>query len=475
VTEAVSLSKDRARQYRLINEGLIRGIRRWDLVALLVNVTVGAGIFKLPADVQKAVGNYSLLAFVACAVVIALIALCFAEVASRFTGTGGPYLYAKETFPSPVGFLVGWLMWLTRLAGFATLLLVFVSYLGFFWPAVESGVPRAAVISTLVLALTIINLIGVKESTRASNVFTVSKLIPLLLLVTAGLFFVRGTNFTFEAAPGFGSFSAAVFVLIFAFSGFEAVLINTGEIREPQRVIPFALITAIAACVVLFLLIQVVCISTLPALAASERPLADAGAALFGAWGPTMIATGALISVFGTLNVIMLASSRMPFAMAAHGQLPAPLARVHARFRTPHVSIVVSAIAVLLFALPGTFIYALKFSAIARVIVYASTCMALPILRRRARSAALLKAENPSPTSGNGSHVFEVPGGIFIAILCVLLCLWLLANSGWVEIRDVSIATAIGIVIYAVTRLGLKRHSNRKNDLDELSITKESE
>ena len=124
----MSLSKDRARQYRLINEGLIRGIRRWDLVALLVNVTVGAGIFKLPADVQMAVGNYSLLAFVACAVVIALIALCFAEVASRFSGTGGPYLYAKETFPSPIGFLVGWLMWLTRLAGFATLLLVFVSY-----------------------------------------------------------------------------------------------------------------------------------------------------------------------------------------------------------------------------------------------------------------------------------------------------------------------------------------------------------
>src|SRR5207253_419146 len=136
------------------DEGLSRDIRKWDLVALLVNVTVGAGIFKLPADVQKAVGNYSLAAFVACAVVIALIALCFAEVASRFSGTGGPYLYAKETFGSPLAFLVGWLMWLTRLAGFATLLLVIVSYLGYFWPPAESGLPRIAIIVGLVLVLT---------------------------------------------------------------------------------------------------------------------------------------------------------------------------------------------------------------------------------------------------------------------------------------------------------------------------------
>ena len=448
--EAESRSKDRDQRFHLINEGLIRGIRRWDLVALLVNVTVGAGIFKLPADVQKAVGNYSLLAFAACAVVIALIAFCFAEVASRFSGTGGPYLYAKETFPAPLGFLVGWLMWLTRLAGFATLLLVFVSYLGFFWPAVESGMPRIAVISVLVLSLTIINLLGVKESTRASNVFTVSKLIPLLVLVAAGSFFINGKSFTFDAAPDFGSFSAAVFVLIFAFSGFEAVLINTGEVREPQRVIPFALITAIAACVVLFLLIQAVCISTLPQLATSERPLADAGAVLLGAWGPTMIATGALISVFGTMNVIMLASSRMPFALAMHGQLPTALARVHPRYRTPHVSIIVSAIAVLLFALPGTFISALKFSAIARVIVYASTCAALPILRHRAKTSL-------PPTPEDAPRPFIITGGIFIAILCVLLCLWLLANSGWIEIRDVSIATAIGIIIYAVTRLGQRK------------------
>jgi amino acid transporter len=440
-----------------MDEGLSREIRKWDLVALLVNVTVGAGIFKLPADVQKAVGNYSLLAFVACAVVIGLIALCFAEVASRFTGTGGPYLYAKETFGSPVGFFVGWMMWLTRLAGFATLLLVIVSYLGYFWPAAESGLPRIAVIIGLVLVLTVINLVGVKESARTSDVFTVSKLIPLLVFVAVGLFFIHQSSFTLEAGTDFGSFSAAVFLLIYAFSGFEAVLINTGEIRGPQRAIPFGLIAALGASVVLFLLIQVVCIGTLPQLATSERPLADAATAFLGSWGPTMISAGALISVFGTLNVIMLACSRMPFAMAMHGQLPAPLTRVHPRFRTPHVSIVVSALAILLFALPGTFIYAAKFTVITRLIVYASTCVALPILRRRAKTTASTTVdEAPSP--------FIVPGGPFIAVVCISLCIWLLSNSEWVEIRDVSIATAIGVIVYAATRFGQKRLAYRSQN-----------
>jgi APA family basic amino acid/polyamine antiporter len=435
----------------LTDEGLSREIRKWDLVALLVNVTVGAGILRLPSDVQRTVGNYSLAAFVVCAAIIGLIALCFAEVGSRFSTTGGPYLYAQETFGSSFAFLVGWLMWLTRLAGFATLVLVFVAYLGYFWPPSESGLPRIAIITGLVLVLTVINLIGVKESARASDIFTVSKLIPLLVFVVVGLFFIRSSSFTLATRPTVGSFSAAVFILIYAFSGFEAVLVNTGEIRQPQRVIPFALIVALSASVVLFLLIQVVCIGTLPQLANSERPLTDASVTFLGALGPTMISAGALIGIFGTLNVIMLACTRLPFAMATHGQLPVPLGRVHQRFRTPHVSILISAVAVLLLTLPGTFIYALKVTVITRVIVYASTCVALPVLRRRARVAAPTRTLKDVPLS------FEVPAGTFIAVVCVILCLWLLANSGWREARDVTVAVAVGLVAYAATRVSQRR------------------
>lgn len=423
----------------MADEGLSREIRKWDLVALLVNVTVGAGILKLPADVQRTVGDYSLLAFVVCAIIIGLIALCFAEVGSRFSGTGGPYLYARETFGPTTAFLVGWLMWLTRLAGFATLVQVFVAYLGYFWPAAQSGLPRATIIAGLVVILTAINLIGVKESARTSDVLTVSKLIPLVLFVVVGLFFINPDLFTFSATPTVASFSSAVFVLVYVFSGFEAVLVNSGEIREPQRVIPFALTVALSAAVVLFLSIQIVCIGVLPNLANSERPLADASYIFLGSAGPAIISIGALVSIFGTLNVIMLACTRLPFAMAAQGQLPGPLARVHKRFRTPHVSILVSALAALMIALPGTFIYAVKITVITRVIVYASTCAALPILRRR------LPAEAPDS--------FRVPAGVPVAIVCVGLCVGLLVSSGWREARDVSVAIAIGLITFGLTRI----------------------
>jgi amino acid transporter len=426
----------------LSEEGLSREIRKWDLVALLVNVTVGAGILKLPSEVQRTVGNYSLLAFLVCAVIIGLIALCFAEVGSRFKGTGGPYLYARETFGPTTAFLVGWLMWLTRLAGFATLVQVFVAYLGYFWPSAQSGIPRAVIITGLVVILTAINLIGVKESARASDVITVSKLIPLLLFVVVGLFFINLAQFTFTSTPALGTFTSAVFVLVYVFSGFEAVLVNTGEIREPQHVIPFALLVALSAAVVLFVLIQIVCIGVLPQLANSERPLADASYQFLGAIGPAIISVGALISIFGTLNVIMLACTRLPFAMAAQGQLPAPLARVHKRFRTPHVSILISASAALMIALPGTFIYAVKISVITRVIVYACTCAALPILRRR------------SPADSSDS--FRAPAGVPISIVCVMLCIWLLISSDWREARDVSIAIVIGLVTYVANRIILR-------------------
>jgi amino acid transporter len=209
---------------------------------------------------------------------------------------------------------------------------------------------------------------------------------------------------------------------------------------------------ALSASVVLFLLIQVVCIGTLPQLASSERPLADASHSFLGALGPAIISAGALVGIFGTLNVIMLACTRLPFAMAVQGQLPAQLARVHRLFHSPHVSILVSAAAVLLLALSATFVYALKVTVITRVVVYASTCAALPVLRRRARKAVPIRTLGEVPAS------FEAPAGMLLSIVCVILCLWLLANSGWREARDVAIAIAIGLVIYAATRIGRMQH-----------------
>jgi len=413
-------------------EGLKRDIRRWDLVALFINVTVGAGVFRLPSEIFKAAGTYSLLAFLICAVAVGLIILCFAEVASRFTETGGPYLYGREAFGPAFGFMIGWLMWITRLAGFATLSDVLVINLGYFWPTATIALPRAAIITGMVILLAIVNIIGVRESAIVGNIFTISKLAPLLLFIGVGLFFINRGNFSFQTRPSVASFSSAVFALVFMFSGFEAVLINSGEVREPQRNIPFALVTSLAAVALLFILIQVVCVGTLPELASSERPLADAGSRFLGPGGASIITVGALVSVVGTLNAVFLACSRLPFGMAEQGQLPKLLLRTHRRYRTPYVAIMVTAAAVLLLTLSRTFIYVLTLSIITRVIIYAGTCAALPVLRRRSNRPAS----------------FEAPAGLAISVVCIALCGWLLFSSGWQAARDVAIAAAFGFILY---------------------------
>ena len=418
-------------------EGLKRDIRRWDLVALFINVTVGAGIFRLPSEVFRVAGAYSLFAFLICAVIIGLIILCFAEVASRFTETGGPYLYGREAFGPAFGFMIGWLMWITRLAGFAALSDVLVVSLGYFWPLATIGLTRAAIITGMVILLTIINIIGVRESAIIGNIFTVSKLIPLLLFIGVGLFFINRENFQFQTRPNVAAFSNAVFVLVFMFSGFEAVLINSGEVRDPQRNIPFALVTSLAAVGLLFILVQVVCVGTLPELASSERPLADASSSFLGTRGASIIAAGALVSVVGTMNAVFLACSRLPFGMAEQGQLPGLLLRTHRRFRTPYVAITVTAVAMLGLTLSGTFIYVLTLSTITRVIVYAATCAALPVLRRR----------------GSRPGSFKAPAGLAISVVCIALCVWLLFNSGWQAARDVAIAVAFGFILYCAPGL----------------------
>lgn len=228
--------------------------------------------------------------------------------------------------------------WIGRLSGSAAICNVIVSYLGYFWAPAGSGLWRAAIITGLVVTLTAINTIGVSESALLGDVLTVGKLIPLLLFVAAGLFFIDPHRYSFAAPPAPGSFSLAVSQLSFAFTGFEYAVIAAGEAREPRRNMPFAMLTAIGVVVLLYILIQVVCIGTLPDLAASEKPLADAGSLFLGAAGASVITVGMLISGAGTLNANLLAGSRLPFAMAEQNHLPRLLSATHRRFHTHRTS-----------------------------------------------------------------------------------------------------------------------------------------
>ena len=423
---------------KVSEEGLVRGIRRWDLVAITINGIIGAGIFGLPSDVFARIGSYSLIAFVACALVVTLIILCFAEVGSRFNETGGPYLYAREAFGQTVGFEVGWLIWLARLTAFAANCNLLVSYLGYFWSGAMASWSRAVIIIVVVASLASLNIIGVRRATIASNVFTIGKLVPLLIFVAVGLFFLNPQNYSFATEPAYTPFSQSVLKLIYAFTGFEMAAIPAGEVRDPQKHLPVALIIAIVVVALLYVLIQLVCIGTLPELAASQRPLADSATRFMGQAGGALISAGALISITGNLNIILLSGSRVPFAMAEQNQLPSFLARVHPRFFTPYVSILVSASLMLLLTLKSSFLAALTISAIARLLTYAATCAALPVLRRR---------KNSPPA------MFRLPGGTAAAIASLALAVWLLSNSTLSEARNAAGAALAGLIIYFVYRL----------------------
>ncbi len=414
-------------------QSLVRGFRRWDLVALVLNTIIGAGIFGLPATVQSHVGSYSVPAWLLCAVPIVLIVLCFAEVGSRFQETGGPYLYARVAFGPLIGFEVGWLMWLARVTAFAALCNLFVGYLGYFAPASSLGLGRACVITTVVFLLTLANIVGVRSAAAVTNVLTVGKLIPLLLFVAVGLFFVNPQNFSLAERPTHASVSTAMLLMVFAYSGFEAAVVPTGEARDPTRHLPFALLAGIGVVVVIYVLIQIVCIGTLPGLAGSERPLSDASLVFLGGAGASVIAAGALVSVTGTMNGVVLVSSRVLFAMAEQRQLPGFLARIHHRFHTPHVAILLSAMFMLGLTLFSTFVSAVTVSAFIRLITYVATCAALPALR--------WKREMP-PAS------FVLPGGLFVSGAGLVFSVWLLSNSSWEEARVVGIASVLGVLVH---------------------------
>jgi amino acid transporter len=420
------------------DNSLIRGIGPWALTAFAINMTVGAGIFGLPARIQLLVGNYSVVVVIICGMQIALIALCFAEIGSRFDRSGGPQLYASVALGPAAGFTLGWLFWISRLGTCAAVSNLLVDYGTVLWPPLVQPLARAGAISTLVLGYAWVNIRGIRQTAAVSTAFTVSKLIPLLVFVAVGLFFIEPQSLHVGSLPPAKDMSAAILLTAFAFFGFDAPTVMAGEVRNAPRSVPFAILLSVGSVVVLYTLIQIVCVGMLPDLAASERPLADAAVVFVGPWGKIAIALAAVIACAGVCGASMTAATRLLFAMADQGQLPVALARVHSRFRTPVLAIVVTAAAALTLALSGSFIYLVKLTLIARISVYAITCAVLPVLRR--------KRDAPEAS-------FKLPAGEAVAYASATLCVLFLTSSSMRELLQVALAVVAGLAVFGVTRL----------------------
>ena len=420
---------------------LKRGIRKWDLVFLIINSVIGAGIFGLPAKAFALSGPYSLLAFGVCAVVMLVLILVFMEVSSRFDRTGGPYLYIKEAFGDIPAFAIGWILMLTRLFSYATLINLLVIYLSFFSPIFQENWMRITVILGITAMLTGINLLGIKNSTQTTNILTVSKLIPLSLFILVGFFFLNPEAFDYSVPPTMPDFANTALLLIFAFGGFEAGLVISGEVENPRRNLPFALITAALIITVFYVLIQMVSIGTLPDLASSDKPLADAATLIMGYGGGLFITIGAIISILGTLNVQILSGSRLPFALSESNQFPRLFSYIHPRFRTPSVAVIFFAVLIVIVALVWDFMGSLAISVIARLLIYLLVCGALIRLRQK---------------SPEGDY-FRLRFGIPLAVIGMVATIWLLSGTQIAEIRDMALWTVLGFVIFGLHQVFRKK------------------
>jgi amino acid transporter len=377
------------------------------------------------------------LVIIVCGVLIALIALCFAEVGSRFDRTGGPQLYAFTTLGPVAGFSVGWMFWISRIASCSAITNLLVDYGSVLWAPLRAPLERALTITTVVVAYAWINVRGIRQTTAVSTTFTVAKLIPLVGFAAVGLLAAAPTAPLPQVLPPSTDLASAMLLATFAFYGFDATTVMAGEVRDARRSIPFAILVTVGTVVVLYVAIQLVCVATLPTLEQSERPLAEAAAALVGPWGAVAISVGAVISCLGVYGAVMTPGTRLLYAMGEHGQLPPALGRLHANYRTPYGSILLTSLAILVLALSGSFIYLAKLSLIARVSVFAITCITLPLMRRR--------PELPEAA-------FRLPAGHVIGYGSAGLCVLFLAASSMRELLDVAIAVAVGLIIFALTR-----------------------
>ena len=444
---------------------LRRTLGRWDLTAIGVNQVIGSAIFLLPADVARLVGPWGPLAFIAVGLLSLSIALCFAEVGSRFEKTGGPYLPARAAFGRFVGFEVGWMMWFTRVTSQASVANGLALALAFYWPALSIGLPRMTLIAALTLALTWINVRGIKQSSWVVNALTIGKLAPLAIFIIAGVWYVDPARFAAMPAVTQQQLSSALILLIFAYGGYEVTGVLAGEAANPRRDVPFAFVATLITVSVVMSLTSLVATGVLPDLGASRTPLADGAAIFLGAAGALLVSMGSAISMAGNNMGQILNGSRTLFALAENGDLPKWFARVHPTYQTPSNAILFTAVIALTLALTGSFIALAAVSAIARLVMYLAVCASTLVLRKHDREiAAQVGPQFPVRRSlGEGGSdldgavapaKFTVPLGPVIPIVASIVALGILAGASQAQLIAGAAALAAGAVLYFVaTRL----------------------
>jgi len=414
--------------------GLVRIIGRWSLAALMLNTMIGASIFGLPSIIAGYLGKLSPAGYLIAFAGVAVIAACLAEVSSYFQEAGGPYLYTRVAFGRFAAIQIGWLTWLSRITACSGVANLFITYLSSFFPVVTRGWIRGTILTVLIGFLAAVNYRGVSGGNALSNFFTITKVLLLTLFITGGfmaLAFHPSVRVTPAAVPlTTANCFQAILLMVYAYGGFEAALFASGEASDPRKDAPIALLIAMLTATLLYICVQVVVIFTLANPGATTKPAVDSARQFLGPVGVTLVAVGTLISVYGYLSANMLHTPRVTFAMGERGDFPSFFAAIHPRFRTPHLSIVVFALMLLLFSIGGNFRWNASLSAISRLFMYGAVVAALPVLRRK---------------FPKGSK-FRLPAGLFFTVLGLAFVAVLLAQMGRTELIVMSITFVIALL-----------------------------
>ena len=419
---------------------LLRAIGLPALTASIVNQTIGAGIFVLPAIVAGGLGPAAPLAYIVCAGVMGLIVACFAAAGSRVSLTGGLYAYIEVAFGPFVGFLSGALYWLMASFAVASVASAFAGSIGALTSIVDNQAARGALLASLFGALAFVNVRGVRSGSRVVQVVTVAKLLPLAILVVSGIWSIDPHALRWPGPPSLAALGRTSIILIFAFAGVELAVAPAGEIRDPTRTVPRAIFTALAITTTFYLLIQVVAQGLLGSSLTNfaSAPLAEAASRVLGATGRATVLVGGAVSMFGYISGDMLGSPRVLYAFGRDGTLPEPFRRVHPVFRTPHVAIAFYAIVVATLAISGTFAQLAILANVSALTLYGTAVAAAAELQRR-------------NVRSEGAPL-RLPGGLTIPLLAIGMIVWLLSHATRRELAVEAIVLGIAAAFYFTRR-----------------------
>ena len=418
--------------------GLERVIGIGGLTGSAINCIVGSGIFGLPGLVAAILGPAAVVAYLLCVVLIALVGLCFAEVGSRVTGAGGLYAYATQSFGPIVGGIAGTLLWVANsVAANAAVANLLVDTLATTSPALATGAMRTLVLFALYAILTFVNVRGARSGAGLSMAMAAIKIAPLVLLVLVGAFAVNPSNLEWPGMPSATAVGQASVVLFFAFMGIEGALNASGEVANPTRTVPRAILLALTGVAVLYIGLQIVAQGVLGAdLPNASAPLIATATAIFGPWGTRLLVATTVLSTAGFLSADVLCSPRNVHALASRRQLPPVLSAVHPRFKTPAVAIASYALICALVAWSGSFRQLVVLSTAGTLVLYLICCLGL--LRLRARNVAL------------SGVPFRAPGGTMVPLAASAIIIWMLTTLTWAELGATALLVGSAGVAYAL-------------------------